>query len=534
MSACTEPSAGGICCRRRSLRGVLLCASCAALLGLLLCQPAWAATWQPVALAASGELTQVTVADSSTAYILSADDSSVLTLDDFLGGWRLVSSRAVPGIAALSAPDSTDLWALTGSSARRSADGGASWSTMYQAPAGFSLRLVSFADALHGCLVADTADGASSVVATSDGGMTWTSTALNAHVIAVEACGASLWAIADRDGSGVIFSSTDGGAGWQERGTYAGARLLALSFASATQGCVSAVSDDGPITLRTADAGASWQSTDGARPLTALCMVSPSQGWGIASGTGDDDVIVSTSDGGSHWQLQDDTGSRLEALAALGGHALSVGDQGSVFAYDGAVPPAATDQQPPTSSVSGADGLWHAKPVTLGFSASDGSSGVDALFARVDGGQVEQLDGAHPGITIPAPADHSGDGSHVVQFRAADLAGNLEQWQAVTVHIDTRPPSAKALYGAGAIPGSTAALQFEVDDPAPVRAGPGQASRSRVSAADWSRPSPSPSARWMSPAPRRSPARCLWASITTRCRPPTAPATPQPAQPEGC
>ena len=104
------------------------------------------------------------------------------------------------------------------------------------------------------------------------------------------------------------------------------------------------------------------------------------------------------------------------------------------------------DHTAPTTSASLAPGTPSNAPVTVSFSASDGSgSGVSAISYRVDGGSL-QLGAA---VIVPAPGDHSNDGSHLVEFFATDEVGNVETLKSVTVVIDTTAPS-----GSGGDPGT--------------------------------------------------------------------------------
>jgi len=49
-----------------------------------------------------------------------------------------------------------------------------------------------------------------------------------------------------------------------------------------------------------------------------------------------------------------------------------------------------------------------------------------------------------PPVTVAAPADHSGDGTHTVAYRSVDAAGNTEQAKSLTVKVDTTGPITKA------------------------------------------------------------------------------------------
>ena len=104
------------------------------------------------------------------------------------------------------------------------------------------------------------------------------------------------------------------------------------------------------------------------------------------------------------------------------------------------------DTTPPTTTVSGADDLWHAQPVTLSLSATDnsGGSGVKSITYSIDGGASTTVAAAGTQVTIAAPADHSNDGVHTLSFYATDNAGNQEAVQSVSVKIDTTSPVAVA------------------------------------------------------------------------------------------
>jgi hypothetical protein len=85
--------------------------------------------------------------------------------------------------------------------------------------------------------------------------------------------------------------------------------------------------------------------------------------------------------------------------------------------------------------------------VTVTLTGSDAGSGVAQTEYKIDGGSSIQT-GTQ--VLVPAPADHSNDGVHTIQFRSTDAAGNVEAWRSATVAIDTTPPG-----GNQVDPGST-------------------------------------------------------------------------------
>ena len=104
------------------------------------------------------------------------------------------------------------------------------------------------------------------------------------------------------------------------------------------------------------------------------------------------------------------------------------------------------DHTAPTTSALLAPGSPSNAPVTVSFSAADGAgSGVASTSYSVDGGSVLQ----GTSVVIPAPGDHSNDGTHTVAFFSTDDVGNVEApANTVDVVIDTTAPS-----GSGGDPG---------------------------------------------------------------------------------
>src|SRR2546426_2505493 len=104
------------------------------------------------------------------------------------------------------------------------------------------------------------------------------------------------------------------------------------------------------------------------------------------------------------------------------------------------------DTTPPasTAALSGSAGAngWFVSPVTVFLNGSDAASGVATISYRVDEGAWA----AYAGPFV------LGDGQHVVEYFASDLAGLTEPTNSFSVAIDTTPPATTA-----AITGTTGA-----------------------------------------------------------------------------
>ena len=80
---------------------------------------------------------------------------------------------------------------------------------------------------------------------------------------------------------------------------------------------------------------------------------------------------------------------------------------------------------------------WSSSPVTVTLTPADALSGIASTQYRVDGGAFQ----GGTSIAIPAPADHSNDGVHTIEYRSTDNAGNVEPLETATVRIDTTLPA---------------------------------------------------------------------------------------------
>ncbi len=117
----------------------------------------------------------------------------------------------------------------------------------------------------------------------------------------------------------------------------------------------------------------------------------------------------------------------------------------------------AVDREAPVTTTTGIDDAWHASPVTASFSAVDAGSKVAYVEYSLDG--AAWVRGADCRVT--------GNAAHVLAFRAADNAGNIEVARRRTVRVDTGRPKPLALSNATTKKGKKATLKYRVNDITP-------------------------------------------------------------------
>ncbi len=129
------------------------------------------------------------------------------------------------------------------------------------------------------------------------------------------------------------------------------------------------------------------------------------------------------------------------------------------------------DKVAPTTTFSGVkDGAWSKAPVVVHLAAADndGGSGLDTLTAILDDGTPAVVHTASTDVTIPAATTHANDGKHTLKFQAVDVAGNTEDQQTLTVHIDTTKPVTKALAAVTIRRGRSGSPKYSVADASPT------------------------------------------------------------------
>jgi photosystem II stability/assembly factor-like uncharacterized protein len=196
-------------------------------------------------------------------------------------------------------------------------DGGATW-TRQRLPAGLVPFRVAFSDARHGWLIAD---GASlvdyHVLATSDGGRHWRvsySAPSGINLRDVATAGPNrCWAVGYREQpqSGFVARTGDGGRHWSAQSSVSRGMLDAASFPDAEHGW--AVGPEGTVIV-TSDGGATWsaQNAGGDYGLVQVSFSDPRHGWALIGHL----ALLATVDGGKSWSVVRPADTR-DALTGL-------------------------------------------------------------------------------------------------------------------------------------------------------------------------------------------------------------------------
>ena len=180
----------------------------------------------------------------------------------------------------------------------------------------------------------------------------------------------------------------------------------------------------------------------------------------FAAGTTIGSPVATSGSASQAWDLSGLTdGAQYTVVARATDAAGNTTDSATTTVTLDMTPPATSDDAPAGSRSS---------TVTVTLSPGDGSgSGVASTSYRVDGGGWQ----SGTSVVIPAPADHSNDGAHTIDYYSVDNVGNTETVRHASVTIDTQPPS-----GAPVDPGSTLRGTVSLSDASPTDPGAGVAS----------------------------------------------------------
>jgi photosystem II stability/assembly factor-like uncharacterized protein len=215
------------------------------------------------------------------------------------------------------------------------------------------------------------------VVASTDGGRSWTNPALPAGVGYLNdlSCASSSFCMAvgeTLDGTGgTAVSTSDGGASWTRSTLPSSQTPLSLIACDAPGDCL-AVSEDG--VLRTVDGGGSWSSTSGAGtafPASGMACPTPTSCvavGGMAPGDGNPTATITvTADGGATWAEVPLPTYPQDASSSGALQAISCGSTTTCTAVGGGIGPR-------------------------------GGPGVGVIFTTTNGGSTWRAHGAPPGM----------------------------------------------------------------------------------------------------------------------------------------
>jgi photosystem II stability/assembly factor-like uncharacterized protein len=395
----------------------------------------WQSRSPGVPYSSRGNLYGLDFLDASTGWAVGQAGLVLKTVD---GGvhWRRLENGNLWSLDSVHFVDAQHGWAVGDGFILASADGGSSWTPQTTVPGtGQRLHDLAFADATHAAAVGD----AGLAFVSDDGGATWTRSDVST--------GETLYRMAsDGEGrlvavgtNGAAFLSTDGGSSWSRRPSGTTRTLADVCLLDSTYGW--AVGNGGTI-LTTSDGGSTWNPVDAGltADLSAVAFTDRKHGW-IGAG---DSALLSTSDGGAHWTTHGALGAqRIVFTDSM--HGCLVVYSNILTTDSGGLPPA--DGTAPMTTLQGSDGLWHADAQRLSLSAVDeaGGSGVASTTFRTDGEAWQ----SGTSILVPAPADHSNDGVHLITYFSVDAAGNAENPHTGQVRVDTTAPST-AVVGAPA------------------------------------------------------------------------------------
>ncbi|MCD4796767.1 MAG: choice-of-anchor J domain-containing protein, partial [Candidatus Cloacimonetes bacterium] len=253
--------------------------------------------------------------DSLTGWIVGSGGVIYKTTD---GGTTWIAQQAgtSSGLRRTVFVDEDNVWGCgTKGFIIHSGDGGLTWESK---ESGFDDWIwdITFApDLLHGWAACDDQTGETPILATVDGGDTWTQqlTGIYEDIVGIEAVSTTEVFAAAK--SGIIIHTTDGGTTWNQQTSGVYVDFKSIEMMSEDVGWI--VGADG-IILYTDNGGTTWvQQTSGTTEnIYDVSFVDLLNGWAV----GYNGVILHTTDGGTTWSFQstgtDDDFTRLSVIDA--------------------------------------------------------------------------------------------------------------------------------------------------------------------------------------------------------------------------
>lgn len=301
-------------------------------------------TWERQETGEPYMLTKVCFVNTSSGWAV-GDAGAILHTGDGGATWERQASMSLDWLTDVEFVDDLHGWVLgSGGAIFATTDGGVTWSSRTRsfplADWWFNREFTDmvFADDLHGWAVGGEwlpQQGSQALVlATSDGGLTWSETRVPSvdGLTCITLHDGTLWAVGPEN---AVLCSADGGATWTRKTVVAPRQLWGVAFSGTGQGfAVGSSFDDWegsevPVVITTEDGGETWDAVD----IDGV-DASPVSVWfdgldgGIVTYTGG---MVASTDGGATWS----------ASAAPGGRGLTFSDvaispEGDIWAVGGA------------------------------------------------------------------------------------------------------------------------------------------------------------------------------------------------------
>jgi photosystem II stability/assembly factor-like uncharacterized protein len=370
------------------------------------------------------------------------DSGCVLHTQNGGATWARGDSGTTNHLKAICCLDASRAWAVgTQGVILRTGDGGATW--VLQGALGGELTDVVFVDGLHGWAVGDSA-----IYATTDGGVHWKelSPPVEEYWTGVSFVDRTHGWVVGGGGydPGYILATKDGGATWSVQWRKWEQFPQGVFFLDRLHGWVV------PGPWVTKDGGATWTfkrgfGWSGSGSVCHIAFLNSSFGWTWPG-------LWTSSNGGATW-------TKLRA----GGLGVSFADARHAWAVDldGAILATSNGGRPPvTTTASGVvNQRWYRGPLSVTLKVADNSGGVGVAYTEY------KLDAA-PWVRGRSLAVSS-EGRHVLLYRSADNALNLEYDHRLVFGIDTHRPTTRAPYAASVRRGGYGEIRYKVLDPLP-------------------------------------------------------------------
>jgi len=274
-------------------------------------------TWSSQLPEKEKSLSSISFADQEHGLVAGGEEMLLWSSD---GGRTWTSSKTLPGryiwSGCLLNPQ-TAVGLGEGGVIFRTADAGATWK---QVATGidYGLRRMKFVDENLGLAV-----GYSAIIATEDGGKTWTRRSVPGRIgdcslIGIACADKSRWLVVGTQG--VILVSEDGGRTWTSQSSPAKKILRGAAWSDPR---TATVVGDGGLILQSVD-GTGWteRKSGTTHKLYAVDYASPSTGFAV----GEFGTILRTDDGGRTWKPENShTLNHLFGMACTGGRVFAVG-----------------------------------------------------------------------------------------------------------------------------------------------------------------------------------------------------------------